>query len=114
MDRRSDPNRSNLVYFGGNVIFTLTFSQALPFGTLAASDFTVVGGVITSITNVSSARRAVVNTFQIVVQITCDGVVSLAYNGSWTGNGTYLGEVTLSNGQIVSAKCLSNIYASCS
>jgi len=117
LDRRNDPNSNNLVYFGGNVIFYFTTSQALPFGTITASDFTVTGGVITSFTAVGTSKRAVSaggTVYQIVVQITCDGVVSLAYNGSWTGNGTFLGEVTIANNRIVSAKCISNLYAPCS
>ncbi|MBN8899474.1 MAG: hypothetical protein J0H57_00435, partial [Rhodospirillales bacterium] len=117
LDRRNDPNRNNLVYFGGSVIFYFTTSQALPFGTITASDFTVTGGVITSFTAVGTSKRAVSaggTVYQIVVQITCDGVVSLAYNGSWTGNGTFLGEVTIANNRIVSAKCISNLYAPCS
>jgi len=93
-DRRNDPNRNNLVYFGGNVIYYFTTSQALPFGTITASDFTVVGGVISSITTIAGSSPTA---YQIVVQITCDGVVNLAYNGSWTGTGTFLGEVSLNN-----------------
>ena len=110
-DRRNDPNRNNLVYFGGNVIYYFTTSQALPFGTITASDFTVVGGVISSITTIAGSSPTA---YQIVVQITCDGVVNLAYNGSWTGTGTFLGEVSLNNQRVVSAKCISNIYAPCS